>query len=142
MKIRLASTIVALSTIVTLSGCASTPNFATDPMISGLTSSVAGLNPTQAAGGVGSLLGMAKSNMSATDYSTIAKMIPGADKYVKAAKDAGIASISDRTGLTGAFSKLGMTPDQGRLLTGQVLDIVYKAGGDSAKAMLSKALGV
>lgn len=138
--------IAALGTAAAVTGCASTSpmSFAGDPLVSSLTSGISGLSTSQAASGVGSILGLAQSKLSPADFGTVAKTMPNADKYLTAAQDAGVATrdIKDITGLNSAFAKLGINPQQARGMLGGVTDWVAKSGGDAAKGMMTRALGL
>jgi hypothetical protein len=137
---------IALATFGTaavVSGC-STMSYMNDPLVGSLTSGISGLSSTQAAGGVGSLLGMAQSKLSPADFATLTKALPNADKYMRAASDAGIslAGVKDAGSLNSAFSKLGISPEQGRSLTRGVSDWLAKNGGDAAKSVAGRALAL
>ena len=83
-----------------------------DPMLGALSSQL-GVSDTQAGGGLGSILSLAKSKLSTQDFSQVSKAIPGAESYIKAAQQAlgSNGSITDKAGLKSAFAKLGITPD-------------------------------
>jgi hypothetical protein len=136
---------VALAGTLAACGGASNPMaFAGDPLIGSLTKGIAGLSETQAAGGVGSMLGLAKNTLSPADFGSLAKVMPGADSYLKAASNAGISTgdIRNVDGLNQAFAKLGMNPNQARSLLGSVTDFVGKEGGTAARGLMTKALGM
>ena len=111
---------------------------------SGLTSTLTkqlGVTDAQAAAGTGSILAFAQQRLAAGDFDVIAKAIPGSEKYLGAAKQLlGGASISDKTGLQSAFSKLGMSPDMVNKFAPIVTDYVAKTGGDRAKNLLAGLL--
>lgn len=135
------SVLVAGSAAALVSGCASSPpSFAGDALMSSLTGG--GLSTTQAAGGLGAVMSLAESRLAPADYSAFTKLMPSADKYVKVAKDAGILStpVKDVQSLNNAFAKLGLDPSQSRGLLGSVSDFAAKQGGDSGRALLTRAL--
>jgi hypothetical protein len=132
---------------VTLTACGGVSNpmaFVNDPLIGGLTKGIAGLSETQAAGGVGSMLGLAKNSLSPSDFGSISKLMPNADGYLRAANNAGIntGDIRNVDGLNQAFAKLGMNPNQARSLLGSVTDFIGKEGGSAARGLMTKALGI
>ena len=129
---------------LSLVGCSTTDMAASafkgDALMSGLTSaSGLGLTETQAAGGLGSVMSLAGSKLPAADYATLGKLLPNADKYIKAAQSAGVLTdpITDVGRLNSAMGKLGITPDKSAKMLGQVGDYVGKLGGDSAKTMFT-----
>jgi hypothetical protein len=101
-----------------------------------------GLTADQSKGGIGAILGMAKEKLSPDDYAKVASAIPGADKYVSKAKSLGLLDkpIKDKSGLDGAFSKLGIPQDKADKMVPTVTDLVGQVGGDQAKSLLSGAL--
>lgn len=136
--------IVSCLWLFAASGCSSLgssaaliESLASDPLVSGLTSSL-GLDTKQAAGGLGSLLSLAENKLPGADYESLSRLMPGSSKYVEVAKNAGLLSdpITDVRGLNSAMSSLGITPSQASQLVGEVSDFVGKAGGESAKNML------
>jgi len=109
-------------------------------VVSSLTSQL-GVTPTQATGGVGSILAYAKDRLSPADFGTVSKALPGSDTYLKAAGDlVPGGKIDSMAGLNAAFSKLGMSPDMVGKFMPIVTDYVGKAGGDTAKNLLAAAL--
>src|SRR5262245_54864388 len=68
----------------------------------------------QAAGAAGAMFGLAKSKLSADQFSQVAKAVPGMDMLLKAAPALGGAAggaVSGLASLTSSFSKLGLKPD-------------------------------
>ena len=110
----------------------------------GLTSTLVnrlGVTETQAAGGVGSILAFAQQHLAAGDFDLVAKAIPGADKYLGMAKQLlGGVPVSDKAGLQGAFSKLGMSPDMLSKFAPIVTDYVGKAVCQQAGNLLAGVL--
>ena len=94
----------------------------------GLLSALSQLNvtPQQAVGGTSAMLGLAKNQLSSTDYSELAKNVPGIDKLsgggesgrrspvcsARPARSAGLdnalGNVKDTNDLNNAFSALGM----------------------------------
>lgn len=137
--------LAALGGATTLAACSGASNsFAADPFIGGLTQGIPGLSGPQAAGGVGSMLGLAKNTLSPADFGTISRTLPNAETYLRAASNAGInvGDIRDIDGLNQAFAKLGMNPNQARSLLGTVTDFIGKQGGSAARGLMTKALGL
>jgi hypothetical protein len=83
------------------------------------------VTPEQAIGGAGAMLGLAKNQLSSTDYSELAKSVPGIDQLSglgelsalagllgsnskAAGLDNALGNIKDTTDLNNAFSALGM----------------------------------
>ena len=93
----------------------------------GLLSALSQLNvtPQQAVGGTGAMLGLAKNQLSSTDYSELAKSVPGIDKLSgggelgalagllgssgkAAGLDNALGAVKNTNDLNNAFSELGM----------------------------------
>ena len=81
-----------------------------------------GLNQSQAEGGLGSLLSLAKSTLGGDDFSSIANAIPGIDSLLSAAP-----ALDNESGMSGLLAKAG---DLGSSLQGgaQVFDAFEKLG--------------
>ncbi|BAJ00196.1 DUF2780 domain-containing protein [Shewanella violacea] len=81
-----------------------------------------GLNKSQAEGGLGSLLSLAKSTLGGNDFSSIASAIPGIDSLLSAAP-----ALDNESGMSGLLAKAG---DLGSSLQGgaQVYDAFEKLG--------------
>lgn len=82
-----------------------------DPLTGMLTSSL-GVTADQAKGGVGSILTLAQEKLIKGDFDQVAKVIPGASKYMEQAKALGAVTgpLKDLNGLKGALGKLAMQP--------------------------------
>lgn len=103
-----------------------------------------GVTPQQAVGGTSAMLGLAKNQLSSTDYSQLAKEVPGIDKLSggsgnlaalsgllgSSGKSAGLenalGNVKDTNDLNNAFSALGM--DSG--MVGQFAPVLLKYLGD------------
>ena len=112
----------------------------------GLLSALSALNitPQQAVGGTRAMLGLAKNQLSSTDYSQLAKEVPGIDKLSggsgnlaalsgllgSSGKSAGLenalGNVTDTNDLNNAFGALGM--DSG--MVGQFAPVLLKYLGD------------
>jgi hypothetical protein len=127
-----------------LNGCAQMDSVMGIASSTGLTSTLVnrlGVTETQAAGGVGSILAFAQQHLAAGDFDLVAKAIPGSEKYLGLAKQLlGGVTVSDKAGLQGAFSKLGMSPDMVSKFSPIVTDYVGKAGGQQAGNLLAGVL--
>jgi hypothetical protein len=133
-------TLLAAGAAAAFAGCASTPSFTGDALMSSLTGT--GLSTEQAAGGLGAVMSLAETKLAPSDYSSLTKLMPSADKYVKVAKDAGILStpVKDIQSLNSAFSKLGLNPTQARGLLGSVSDYATKQGGEAGRSLVTRVL--
>ena len=136
--------VVSLAAILGLSSAASAglTDSLTSAGLDSLLGKQLGLTSDQSKGGIGAILGMAKGKLSPDDYAKVASAIPGADKYVSKAKSLGLLDkpIKDKSGLDGAFSKLGIPQDKADKMVPTVTDLVGKAGGSRASSLLAGAL--
>jgi hypothetical protein len=120
---------------------ASVESLAGNPTVSGLMSGL-GLNPTQAVGGTGALLGLAEETLAKADWSKIASGIPGASSLISQAKSLGgiTGKFSSLANLAPAFSKMGLNADQVKALVPAVTDQVTKAAGSDIGAKFAAAM--
>jgi hypothetical protein len=135
--------IVAFTFVVAGLPACSTMNSMTGqaPDLTGTLAKALGVTDTQASGGVGSMLQLAKEKLASGEFDQIANAIPGSQKYLDSAKQLlGGAPIGNQAGLQSAFSKLGMSPDMVSKFTPLVADYVGKVGGDQAKNLFLSAL--
>jgi len=110
-----------------------------------------GVSSEQATGGAGAIFDYAKDNLSADDFSTIAKGIPGMDGLLGAAPEADTgsamgkvgnmlggsdSSLGGLAGLASSFESLGLSPDMVSKFAPIVSDYVGKMSGDQAMALL------
>ena len=123
-------------------GCGAMQSMGATDILTGLLTNQLGVTSNQAVGGVGSILSLAKERLSSIDFTTLTKLIPGADSYMKSARDLGAVTgpINDRAGLTSAFSRLGMGSDMVPKFTQILSDFVGKAGGQSASNLVMQAV--
>jgi Protein of unknown function VcgC/VcgE (DUF2780) len=118
------------------------------------------VTPKQAAGGAGTLFGVAKSNLSPENFNKIAAVVPGMNGLLKAAPAAapsGASAASASGGLSGlanalpgkagglmsaasSFQKLGMSPDMVGKFVPQLTQFVGAKGGPGVASLLSGAL--
>jgi Protein of unknown function VcgC/VcgE (DUF2780) len=127
-------------TAAALAGCETMQSMTAPSLSSSLTSGL-GITETQATAGVGTVLSYAKEQLSAADFSTVSKSIPGADSYMKAATDRlGTTKIASSGGLNSSLARLGLSQDQINKFVPMVTDYVGTQGGDYAKNLLLGAL--
>jgi hypothetical protein len=150
MAAKLLATII-LGAALPLIGCSTTETasqaasaFQDDPLMGVLTHSTGeglALTETQAAAGLGSIMSLAGSKLPAADYESLGKALPNSDKYIAAAKNAGVLTdpITDVARLKSAMRKLDISPDKASRMLGEVSNYVGKVGGPSAKTMLASA---
>ena len=101
------------------------------------------ISKDQAEGGIGSVLSLAKENLSASDFSQLSGMIPGAESYLGAAKSLGAVTgpLKNMAGLNGALGRLGMSPDVVSQFVPTLTSMLGKFGGADAANLLTSALG-
>ena len=123
---------------------------ASTPQTSGLLGALTGqlgVSDEQALGGTGALLGLAKNKLSSTDYSQLAKTVPGLDKLTGSSALGGLGGQLGNlgggasTGLLGnvssmgdvnkAFGALGMDQDMTGKFASVLLDYFGKQGANS-----------
>jgi hypothetical protein len=110
------------------------------------------ITPTQARGGAGTLFTLAKSHLSADEFSKLASAVPGMSGYLKAAPP--VSQNSEFSGLESslpgnmgrsleaaeAFHKLGLSPDMAAKFVPIMSKFVETKGGSSTAALFEKAL--
>ncbi|MBI6910651.1 DUF2780 domain-containing protein [Pseudomonas palleroniana] len=126
---------------------AAAPSSQTAGLLQALTSQL-NVTPEQAIGGTGAMLGLAKNQLSGTDYSQLGKSVPGLDKLAGTNSlgslgalsgmlgqsggsktrglDGLLGNVKDTNDLNTAFSALGM--DSG--MVGQFAPVILKYLGD------------
>ena len=115
---------------------------AANPLISSLVGSL-GLNTQQAVGGAGALLALAQNTLSPDNWTKLAAAIPGTTDMIKAANALGGGISSNARGLadlSGAFSKIGLSPDAVGTLVPALTDYVGKAAGPDVGSALAAVL--
>ena len=120
------------------------------PELVGLLSKEIGATPEQAAGAAGTLFGVAKSRLSAADFSQVSKAVPGMDALLKAAPAVGGGATGALSQVTGSasglaaaaasFSKLGLQPDMVAKAVPILTSFVTKSGGAEVGKLLAGAL--
>lgn len=116
-----------------------------------------GVSKDQAAGGAGSILGFAKSNMKKDDFKKVTKAVPETNQLIKAAPkgDATTSAVSDlgsavggaagtagaAAGVAGTFSKLGLSSDMVGKFVPVITDYAKAKGGSTVGTLLGGALG-
>lgn len=120
------------------------------------------VTPEQATGGAGAIFGLAKSNLSPTEFSKVAAAVPGMDKFLKAApashggaapgSSQGIPSALGSLGsmvpggagglasLAGSFQSLGLSPSMVGKFAPVLEKYVGAKGGASTASLFSGAL--
>lgn len=131
-----------------------TGNAASTPQASGLLGTLGSqlnVTPTQAVGGTGALMGLAKNKLSSGDYSSLTKSVPGLDQLSGAGALSGLMGDSGGSAATSAlgnvksmgdvnnvFGKLGM--DSG--MVGQFAPVIIDyLGKQGASGSVLKSLG-
>lgn len=101
-----------------------------------------GVTQDQAAGGIGSILSLARDRLDAGDFDSLAKSIPGAGEYMDKARELGAVngSLSSLADLNGALARLGIPPEVAARFAPTVTDLVTKVGGEEAGRMLAAVL--
>lgn len=125
------------------SGCAEFQAMGGTNTLASLLASQLGVTQDQAMGGAGSVLSLAKETLPGADFSTLTKLIPGADSLMKTATDLGAVTgpITNKAGLEAAFSRLGMAADMVPKFIQSMGEFVGKTGGDAARTLLTSLLG-
>jgi hypothetical protein len=111
--------------------------------------------PQQAEGAAGALFSAAKARMSADDWSTVARAVPGMDRLLEAAPTVATGtagsvasaaagatgkSAGNLAGAAAAFSKLGLGPEMVSTAIPVVTRYVTKVGGSDVGSLLAGAL--
>ena len=110
-----------------------------------------GATPEQAAGAAGALFGLAKSRLSADEFSQVSNAVPGMDALLSAAPALGAVgtagALSQAAGSAGglasaasAFSKLGLKPDMVSKAIPVLTSFVTTSGGANVANLLAGAL--
>lgn len=96
-----------------------------------------GLSADQSSGAVGSVLSMAQTKLSPTDYGKVASAVPGASGYVQKAEAANGGPV---TSLDAAYSKLGISPAIGAQVTPLIVNGISKVAGPTVGGLLSSVV--
>lgn len=131
----------------------------TDNQSTSLVSSVMSqlnLNQTQAEGGLGSLLNLAKSNLGTSQFSQLADTIPNVDGLLSAVpatdSKSGMSGLLSKAGNLGsslqgsamvydAFSKLGISKDLVAPMAEILKNYLQTSGGEGTASLLTQGLG-
>jgi len=115
-------------------------SMASNPVVSSL-SAATGIPADKAMGGVGALLGLAQTNLASADWAKVAAVVPNASNLISQAKTlGGISKFTNLADLSGAFTKMGLTSDQVKTLSGALTDSVSKAAGADVGTALATAI--
>ena len=141
-SLALVALVLAAAILGCSSGASSVASLASNPLVSSLTGGIPGLSADQAIGGAGSLLGLAKENLSADQWKKVAGAVPGADQLTKAGLDMGGISgkIGGRSGLDSSFSKMGISKDQADKMVPAMSDYMTKGGNAEAADIFKGAI--
>jgi Protein of unknown function VcgC/VcgE (DUF2780) len=124
-----------------LPGCESMKSAGGTPDLTSLLTKQLGVTDSQASGGVGSMLQLAQEKLTSGQFDSVAKAIPGSQKYLDNAKKLlGGGKVGDAGGLKSAFSKLGMSPDMVDKFKPVVTNYAGEVGGPQVKSLLESAL--
>ena len=139
MKRRILLIAVALIPLV-LSGCASTG--AIDDSKLGKLASSLGLSSEQAQAGVGAMLRLSEERLDPAGYSKITSVIPRADEYIALAQRLGAfqGAVANASGLSSAFGKLGISPEQAAKFIPEVTGYVSSAASPDVGMSFAIAL--
>ena len=148
----LAVSAVQLHTQNTVTSLAKSPS----PELVGQLSKQLSVTPAQATGGAGTLFKLAKSRLSAPDFSKISAVVPGMSGLLKAAPStsSSTAGLPGLSGLSSAlpgsaggiasaassFQKLGMSPEMVGKFVPVLTQFVQAKGGSGVASLLSGAL--
>ena len=111
--------------------------------MAGLLQGQLGLTEDQAEGSIGSLLSLASEKLNAGEFDQLAGMIPGADKYMDAAKSLGAVTgpLSSLADLNQSLAALGIPPETIEKFMPMVTDYLGKLGGNEVMSLLQKVTG-
>lgn len=116
---------------------------APNPELVGQLAKELGSSNEQATGAAGALFGLAKTRLNAADFSKVSAVVPGMGGLLAAAPAMGAMGALTKGGglssLAGAFSKLGLKPDQIGKAASFLTQYVTKAGGPAVGALLAGA---
>jgi hypothetical protein len=105
------------------------------PLLNSVTTKVPGMSSSQAATGVGSLLGLAQSKLSPQQFHQIAQAVPGSNALINGAVQNGLptSGLNNLSSLNGVFDKAGITPTQVSEMIPVVGDSIKKTAGPTAQ---------
>jgi hypothetical protein len=121
------------------------PATSPNPELTAMFTKELGVTPAQAEGGVGALLGLAKTRLKPEEFSQVSSAIPGTDALLKAAPSMGggamgaLAGAGGLASLAGSFSKLGLNAETAAKFAPTLLKYLNGKGSAGAASLLSKA---
>ena len=110
------------------------------PLLGFVASAVPGLSTSQAATGVGSLLGLAQAKMPVDQFIQISNTVPGTNALINGAVDSGLptSGLNSLSSLTVVFDQAGISPIQVSQMIPFVGDAISNSAGPSvAQSFLS-----
>lgn len=104
------------------------------PALNGITKAVPGLTSSQAATGVGALLGLAQQKMPADQFAQVTNSIPGSDALINGAVTQGLptSGLNGLSSLDGVFKTAGISHEQAAQMVPAVGKMVSDAAGPTA----------
>jgi hypothetical protein len=139
IHLRLLAALVAVAGLAG-SGCATAglpSGITSNPLVSALTSGL-GVSPEQAVGGTGAMMGLAQNKLAPDQLGAITSAVPGLGDITKAAGPLlGGASLNSLADVTGAFSKLGLSPDMVGKFAPIIGDAISKGGGSQVASLFT-----
>lgn len=107
---------------------AAAPSSQTAGLLSALTSQL-NVTPEQAVGGTGAMLGLAKNQLSSTDYSQLGKSVPGLDKLSGNNALSSLGALSGMLGQNGGSKTSGLDGVLGNVKNTSDLNTAFSALG-------------
>lgn len=115
----------------------------TNSLLNQITSAT-NLSPKQATGTVGTLMQYAKSNMTSSEYSTVAKKVPVLNSFGNSAKTSMISSLANSVMTTDmvktSLKTLGVDPSLVTTIIPIIVSYATNTGGKEVGSILSKSL--
>ncbi len=137
--------LIALSPSVTsseLGGLLDQAGAAASDSLGSLLGGQLGISSEQAEGGLGGLFDLAKNQLSADDFESLAAAVPGVSGYLEKAKSLGLLDqpISSTADLTNALGGLGLSAETIEQFLPAAVEAIGMIGGDQARQLLSPLL--
>ena len=109
-------------------------------LISSITKNI-GITPTQATGGLATILQYAKTQTSATDYTSLLKDVPALDNLnTSSLTDSLLGSVTSLESVQTAFKTLGIEPSLVAQFVPIIIEYAKNIGGVDSSTILSTAL--
>ncbi len=148
MKIQQLKVSITSALLLLLSGCSMISGMGNDSSgtgaLIGMLTSQLGVSNEQALGGSAALFGLAKQSLSADDFSSVTKSLPGVGSLLGAASMGSDSSDSSAGGglasVAGQFSSLGLSSDMAGKFVPVVLDYAKSVGGGNTMGLLQGVL--